>query len=345
MKRRTFLKTVGTAAGSLAVGFNPAFADPADPTRKLISHPSGLPRRILGRTGQAISIIGFPGLALSRVTQEEANAAVRSAFNQGMNYFDVAPAYGKDGRAEITMGPALAALPRDQFFLSCKTKKRDAAGAMQELEQSLKRLKTDHFELHQLHVMSTAADVKEAFGPGGAMETLVKAQKQGKVRWLGFSAHTKEAALECLRHFKFETVMYPINFVEHYTHKFDPEVLTLARQAGTAAIAIKAISAGSWKPGEQKTRNNYWYKALEDQMEINRATQFTLSLDPVVSSIPTSFVDLNERSIIAGRAFRPATSADLESMRALAEKYSPLFPRKPLYLGAVGPHTNYGSHV
>ncbi len=345
MKRRTFLKTVGTAAGGIAVGFSPAFADPADPTRKLIPHASGLPRRMLGRTGQAISIIGFPGLALARATQEVANAAVRASFEKGMNYFDVAPAYGR-GKAEIAMGPALQSLPRDQIFLSCKTQKRDAVGAMEELETSLTRLKTDHFELYQLHVMSTAADVKQAFGPGGAMETLVKARKQGKVRWLGFSAHTKEAALECLRQFKFETVMYPVNFIEHYTHKFDPEVLTLARQHGAAVIAIKPISAGSWKPGEVKTRNNYWYKALEAQDEINQAFRFALSLDPVVTAIPTSFIDLNERSIVAGIAYRPATAQDLESMRALAEKYSPLFfQRKPLYLGAVGPHTTYYAHA
>ncbi|MBI5691231.1 MAG: aldo/keto reductase [Verrucomicrobia bacterium] len=343
MKRRSFLKTMGAAAG-LAAGVRPLFADPADPSRRLISHPSGLPRRVLGRTGQAISIIGFPGLALARTTQEEANRAVRASFESGMNYFDVAPAYG-NGKAEIAMGPALQALPRDQVFLSCKTKKRDAAGAMQELEQSLVRLKTDHFELYQLHVMSTAAEVKEAFGPGGAIETLLKAREQGKVRWLGFSAHTKEAALDCLRHFKFETVMYPVNFVEHYQHKFDPEVLALARQSGAAVIAIKPISAGSWKPGEKKTRNNYWYRALEEQDEINLAMRFALSLDPVVSAIPTSFIDLNERSIIAGRAFRPATDTDLKSMQALAEKYSPLFPRKPLYLGATGPHSNYGAHV
>ena len=344
MKRRTFLKTVGTAAGSLAAGFTPAFADPADPSRQLIPHASGLPRRVLGRTGQAISIIGFPGLALARVTQEEANAAVRTSFEKGMNYFDVAPAYGR-GKAETTMGPALQGVPRDQIFLSCKTQKRDAAGAMQELEQSLTRLKTDHFELYQLHVMSTVAEVKQAFGPGGAIETLVKAREQGKVRWLGFSAHTKEAALDCLRHFKFETVMYPVNFIEHYTHQFDPEVLTLARQHGAAVIAIKPISAGAWKPGETKTRNNYWYKALEEQAEINQALRFALSLDPVVSAIPTSFLDLNERSIAAGVAYRPATTKDLEPLRALAEKYSPLFPRKPMYLGATGPHTHYGAHV
>ncbi len=343
MQRRTFLKTVGAAAGGVAAGFRPVFADPADPSRRLISHPSGMPRRVLGRTGQAVSIIGFPGLVLGKLTQEEANRAVRSSFDQGVNYFDVAPAYG-NGKAEIAMGPALEGL-RDKIFLSCKTKKRDARGAMQELEQSLQRLKTDHFELYQLHVMSTAAEVKETFGPGGAMETLLKAQQQGKVRWLGFSAHTKEAALDCLRMHQFETVMYPVNFIEHYQHKFDPEVLTLSRQHGAAVISIKPISAGNWKPGEKRTRGNWWYRVLENQADITQAIRFALSLDPVVTAIPTSFVDLNEMSIVAGKTFRPATSADLDALRTLAEKYSPLFPRKPLYLSATGPHTNYGALV
>lgn len=342
MKRRAFLKTVGTAATGLLAGCQ--FADPADPARKLIPHASGLPRRILGRTGQAVSIIGFPGLVLARTTQEEANAAVRSSFERGMNYFDVAPAYGR-GKAETAMGPALQPLPRDQIFLSCKTQKRDAAGCMEELERSLKLLKTDHFELYQLHVMSTAAEVQQVFGPGGAMETLVKARAQGKVRWLGFSAHTKEAALDCLRHFKFETVMYPVNFIDHYVSNFDPEVLTLARKNDAVVIAIKPISAGSWKPGEPKTRNNYWYKALEEQSEISQALRFTLSLDPVVTAIPTSFLDLNDKSILAGKEYRPATPADLDSLRALAAKYVPLFPRKPNYVGAVGPHARYYGHA
>lgn len=342
MKRRSFLRTAGGAA--LAAGLSPVFADPADPTRLLIPHAGGLPRRMLGRTGRAVSIVGFPGLALSRVTQAEANAAVRASFEQGMNYFDVAPSYGK-GTAEIALGPALEPLPREEVFLSCKTKRRDAAGAQEELEQSLRRLKTDYFDLYQLHVMSTAAEVKQVFGPGGAMETLVRARREGKVRWLGFSAHTKEAALDCLRHFTFETVMYPVNFIEHHTHRFDPEVLTLCRESGAAVIAIKPISAGSWKPGEQKTRGNYWYKALESQDEINLAMRFALSLDPVVSAIPTSFLDLNERAIIAGKTFRPATEADLGALRELAGKYSPLFPRKPLYLSSTGPHSRYYAHT
>lgn len=342
LNRRSFLRSSGGAA--LAAALTPVFADAADPVRRLIAHPGGLPHRILGKTGRPISVIGFPGLALSRVTQAEADKAVRGSFEQGMNYFDVAPAYG-NGRAEIALGPALAPLPRDQIFLSGKTKRRDAAGARAELEESLRRLKTDHLDLYQLHVMSTAAEVKQVFGPGGAMETLVRAREEGKVRWLGFSAHTKEAALDCLRHFPFETVMYPVNFIEHFTHQFDPEVLTLARSAGAAVIAIKPISAGSWRPGETRTRGNYWYKALEAQEEINQAIRFTLSLESVVSAIPTSFLDLNERAIIAGRNFRPATEGDLGAMRELAAKYSPLFPRKPLYLSSTGPHSRYYAHA
>lgn len=339
MKRRTFLKTVGTAAGGMALGVSPAFADPGDPTRKLIPHASGLPRRMLGRTGRAISIVGYPGLALSKVPQPEANAALRAGFDQGINYFDVAPAYGD---AEIKMGLAMEAtrIPRDQIFLACKTKQRTADGALGELDRSLTRLKTDHFDLYQLHVMATKRDVEQVFAPGGAMETLLSAQKAGKVRWLGFSAHTKEAALALLNQFKFDTVMYPVNFIEHYAHQFDPAVLELCRDKGAAVLAIKPISAGSWKAGEKKTRNNYWYKALEDADEIELALRFSLSLDPVVSALPTSFIDLAEKSIACGKRYQPATARDLEALQKLVAKYQPLFPRNPSWVHTA-PHSEY----
>lgn len=336
MKRRTFLKTVGTAASGLAVGLRPVFADPTDVTRKLIPHASGLPRRVLGRTGRAVSIIGFPGLALSRITQPEGTTALHAAFEKGVNYFDVAPAYGD---AELKMGPAMVGLPRDEIFLSCKTKQRDAEGSRMELERSLTRLKTDRFDLYQMHVMSTKAEVEQVLGPRGALETLVKAREQGKVRALGFSAHTKEAAVALLKQFKFDTVMFPVNFIEHYTHQFDPEVLTLCRQEGAAVLAIKAISAGSWKRGETRARGN-WYKVLEEQSEIDQAIRFSLSLDPVVAALPTSFVDLTNMSIAAAVKYRPATDADLDALRGLAEKYAPLFPRNPSWVQAA-PHGEY----
>ncbi|MBI5767045.1 MAG: aldo/keto reductase [Verrucomicrobia bacterium] len=340
MQRRAFLKTVGAATGGLALGYRPLFADPAAADRQLIPHASGMPRRVLGRTGRQVSIITYPGLALSKIPQPAATTALRAGFDAGINYFDVAPAYGD---AEIKMGIALAdgKIPRDDIFLACKTKDRTADGARRELERSLTRLKTDRFDLYQMHVMSTKAELEQAFGSGGAMETLLKAREEGKVRWLGFSAHTKEAALEMLRRFKFDTVMYPVNFIEHFTHQFDPEVLTLARQHGAAVVAIKPISAGAWRPGEKKTRNNWWYRVLEEQAEIDQAIRFALSLDPVVTVVPTSFVDLTEKSILAGKSFKPAVDADLAAMRDLAGKYTPLFPRNPSWVLGPGPHTEY----
>lgn len=344
MKRRTFLKAVGAATGGLTFGYRPLFADPAQPDRQLIPHASGLPRRILGRTGQTISIVGYPGLVLSKAPQAEGNLALRRAFDAGVNYFDVAPSYGD---AEVKMGVALEAtkIPRGEIFLASKTKKRDAAGARAELERSLARLKTDHFDLYQLHVMSTAAEVNQAIGPGGALETLLKAREEGKVRWLGFSAHTRSAALALLQTGQFDTIMYPVNFIEHFQHKFDPEVLQLARAQGAAAIAIKPVSAGGWKPGEKKTRGNWWYRVLEDPREIAQAIRFSLSLDPVVSVVPTSFFDIADHSIAAGRAYQPATDADLASMRELAGKYLPLF--KPAASTAEwSPHSDYyASHA
>ena len=340
MKRRTFLKTVGAAATGLAVGYRPLFAADDQPERELHPHASGLPRRQLGRTGQKISVVGYPGLALSKISQAKASAALRAAFDAGVNYFDVAPAYGD---AEVKMGAAMQAtrIPRDEIFLASKTKSRDAAGARAELERSLRRLKTDHLDLYQLHVMSTADEVREVLAPDGALEAFLRARDEGKVRWLGFSAHTKSAALALLKAHKFDTVMYPVNFIEHFTHQFDPEVLALARAEGAAVIAIKPISAGGWKSGERPSRGGWWYRPLEEQSEIDLAIRFSLSLDPVVSVLPTSFYDLAEKSIVAGKAYRPASDADLEALRELAGKYVPLFRPGAGESAAFAPHSEY----
>lgn len=321
MKRRSFLKAVGGAAGLAALNWTDVFG--AAGSRPLLPHPSGLPRRVLGRTGREISIIGFPGLALSRLNQEESNTAARKAFDRGCNYFDVAPAYGD---AEEKMGPALAGW-RDQVFLSCKTKMRDAKGAREELERSLRRLKTDHFDLYQLHHIRFPAEVKQALGPGGALETLLKAKEEGKVRWLGFSAHTTKGALELMKGFRFDTVMFPINFVEYFTIDFGKPILNLAKEQGAAVIAIKPTSAGAWAPGAQRQRE-WWYPTLETVEDLRLALRFTLSLEPVVTGIPVSFVDVFDKVIEAARDFAPITEAELAQLRDRAARSLSLFKRE-----------------
>ena len=147
MKRRSFLKTVGGVVGTCALGLDAALEGSAAET----SPPAGeLPRRVLGRTGARVSVVGFPGLSLIHYDQDRCTRSLHAAFDQGLNYYDVAPAYG-NGECEIKMGLGLQGLDRSRYFLACKTKMRDKEGARTELERSLQRLKTDHFDLYQLH--------------------------------------------------------------------------------------------------------------------------------------------------------------------------------------------------
>ncbi|NBT19640.1 MAG: aldo/keto reductase [Proteobacteria bacterium] len=160
--------------------------------------------RTLGQTGQKLSVIGFGGIVVTETPQDEANRLVASAVARGVNYFDVAPSYGD---AEDRLGPALRP-HRDGVFLACKTGMRDAVGARAELESSLAKMHTDHFDLYQLHAMTKMEDVETVLGPGGAMETFLRARDEGKVKYLGFSAHSTEAAVALLDRFPFDSVLF-----------------------------------------------------------------------------------------------------------------------------------------
>jgi len=336
MERRLFLKGVGGVAGGVALpvgvslGGETSQSKPDSPA----SDASGLPRRRLGRTGAMVSIVGFPGLSLIHYDQKECNAGIHKAFDEGVNFFDVAPAYG-NGQAETKMGIGLAGLDRSRYFLACKTKKRDRDGARKELEQSLRLLKTDYFDLYQMHHLVRPDEVKQALGPGGAIETFLKAKEQGKVRHLGFSAHTTKAALEALRGFAFDTVMFPINFVEYYLRDFGKEVLALAAERGAAVLAIKPMSRGAWPEGVPRTRK-WWYRSVEEPKEVSLAMRFTLSLPGVVSGIPPAFLDLLDKAIVAARSYQPPTEAELDELKQIAKDCTSIFQREEA-LVAWGP--------
>ena len=321
MKRRAFLKTMGGVAGAAALAGPRMLA--ADQAADKVQ---GLPRRPLGRTGRKLSVVGFPGLALVHYDQEKCTRALHDAFDRGLNYFDVAPAYG-NGECETKMGVGLRGLERDKYFLACKTKKRDKEGCREQLENSLRQLKTDHFDLYQLHHLVRPAEVEQALGPGGAMETILKARDEGKVKWIGFSAHTTKAALKALGGFDFDTVMFPINFVEYYTRDFGKQVLARAREKGAAVLAIKPLSWGTWPDGAKKTRE-WWYRSVEEQKDVNLAMRFTLSQPGVVAGIPPSFVDLLERAIEAGKALQPLDDSAVTELREMAANRGSIFLRE-----------------
>lgn len=321
MRRRSFLKTVGGAAGVALAGERAVAVEPAAVAEQRVG---GLPRRALGQTGAMLSVVGFPGLALIHYDQTESTAGLHAAVDRGANYFDVAPAYGK-GECETKMGIGLEGVARDRYFLSCKTKKRDKAGARQELEQSLKLLKTDHFDLYQLHHLRWRDEVDQCFGPGGAIETLVEARKQGLVKYLGFSAHTTKAALLAMKAFRFDTVMFPIDFVELLHFGFGKEVLDLAHEQGASVLAIKAMSFGAWPKGAERTRK-WWYRSAETPDEVSLAVRYALGQPNVISIIPPSFIDLYEKAVEAATGnLAPLTAEETKRLDEIAQRSGSIF--------------------
>ncbi len=333
MKRRVFLGGMAGAAGSVALGHaNALSAEPAQ--APAVEQVAGLPRRPLGRTGRKVSVVGFPGLALIHYDQKTCTVGLRSALERGVNYFDVAPAYG-NGQCETKMGIGLEGVDRDSYFLACKTKRRDREGAQKELDQSLRLLKTDHFDLYQLHHLRFPDEVKQALGPGGALEAIVKARDAGKVKFIGFSAHTTKGALEGMRGFRFDTVMFPINFVELLKRGFGQAVLDLARQQGAAVLAIKTMSRGRWPQGVQRMRQ-WWYRSVEEPDEVDLAWRYTLSQPGVVVGFPPAFLDLLDKAIAAGKQYRPVTEAEVARLREIAQTCLSVFEKEEAQV-AFGP--------
>ncbi|MHB1006256.1 MAG: aldo/keto reductase [Chloroflexota bacterium] len=281
--------------------------------------------RELGRTGQKLSVIGCGGMLVVGVGQVEANRLIASAVERGVTYFDVAPAYG-NGEAEEKFGPALAPF-RDGIFLAGKTRVRDAVGARAELERSLQRLQTDHFDLYQLHALPSVDEVEQVFAPGGAMETLLRARDEGKARYLGFSAHSAEAAVELLRRFPFDSVLIPLNFAAYTTGHFGPQVVDAARKAGAGILALKAMARTSWPDGttvDQRSWRKCWYEPIADEATASLALRFTLSL-PITAAIPPGHAELWEMAYRAAENRGPLSAAEEAQLQALAAATRPLF--------------------
>src|ERR1700759_5244071 len=182
MERRDFLKQSALAAASSATTRLASAAN--TPTQPIA-------RRALGKTGEHLSIIGFGGIVVMSEESGHANNIVAEAVDRGINYFDVAPSYGD---AQERLGPALAPY-RSKSFLACKTEGRMKDDSRKQLEESLRLLQTDHVDLYQFHALTKMTDLDTVLGPGGAMETMEAAKKEGKIRYIGFSVHSEEAGV------------------------------------------------------------------------------------------------------------------------------------------------------
>ncbi len=278
-------------------------------------------RRPLGNTGEELSIIGFGGIVVMNAEPSEASNRVAEAVDRGVNYFDVAPSYGN---AEERLGPALEPY-RSGVFLACKTMQRTAAGAAEELRESLRRMRTDHFDLFQLHAMTTREDLEAATGPGGALEAIVAARDAGLVRHIGFSAHSVEIAVELMERFDFASVLFPVNWMEYANAGFGPQVVETALQRGVGRLALKAMARQKWPEGtDRSTWPKCWYEPVTDPREAELALRFTLS-QPVTAAIPPGEVELFRRALEIGERFTPLRDEEREELHRRAAGLSPFF--------------------
>ncbi len=276
----------------------------------------------LGKTGLMVSSIGFGGIIVMNAEPKDAAKSVADAVASGVNYFDVAPSYGD---AEVKLGPALEPF-RKSIYLACKTHLRDAKGAKETLEQSMRNLKTDYFDVFQLHAITDVKkDVEAVFAKGGAMETILEAKKAGIIRNIGFSAHSPEAAMFAMSEYDFDTIMYPVNFSLHYKKKFDLEVLEDAKCRDMGILGLKTLAKGKWSDAEaRKKYPKCWYEPIDDPYIAELAIRWTLSQGVSVAVSP-GHQELFDLMLMVFSEPHALSAIEINELRAAAEKSEMIF--------------------
>jgi aryl-alcohol dehydrogenase-like predicted oxidoreductase len=272
MERRDFLKQSAFTAAA-AASARLANATPTQPIAK----------RPLGRTGEHLSIIGFGGIVVMDEGPAQSKNIVAEAVDRGINYFDIAPSYGN---AQERLGPALAPY-RKNCFLACKTEGRTKDDSRKQLEESLRQLKTDHVDLYQFHALTKMTDLDKVLAPGGAMETMEAAKKEGKIRYIGFSVHSAETAVAAMDRYPFDTVLFPVNFVLFSQAKFGPQILAKAQEKKMGILALKAMAKTTWPASEKKSHPEpkCWYQPAAYPKEAAMGLRWTLG-HPITAALP-----------------------------------------------------------
>ena len=221
-----------------------------------------------------ISAVIFGGIIVGGETAEDCMRYVSYAVDKGVNYFDVAPSYGN---AQEMLSPALAPY-RKNVYLACKSTLRNS-GIKDELYNSLKVLKTDYFDVYQLHGLSSTKDVDEAFSENGAMEVLLRAKEDGYIRHIGITAHSEDAAIQALAYYDFATVMFPVNWALSIDRGLGNNLINICKYRNKGVLAIKALAHRLWADENEKQRSpKSWCKTIYDNDALAKAViKYTLS--------------------------------------------------------------------
>lgn len=311
MQRREFIKQSAITTAAIASTSQMHAATP--------THP--IARRTLGKTGEKLSIIGFGGIVVMDDSRSDSANIVAEAHDRGINYFDVAPSYGN---AQERLGPALAPY-RNTSFLACKTDGRLKDDSRKQLEESLRLLKTDHLDLYQFHALTKMTDLDKVLGPGGGMETMEAAKKEGKIRYIGFSVHSAETALAAMDRYNFDTILFPVNFVLFTQAGFGPQILKKAQEKNMGILALKGMAKTVWPAGEKDhPQPKCWYQPAVYPDEASLGLRWTLG-HPITAAIPPGDERYFRLAMDVAQSYKPLEPHEEQALLSGAHGAEPIF--------------------
>jgi aryl-alcohol dehydrogenase-like predicted oxidoreductase len=281
-------------------------------------------KRKFGRTGHMSTVAIFGGAAFWEIEQAEADKVMKMVIEAGINHIDIAPSYGQ---AEIRVGPWMKN-ERGRFFLGCKTTERTKEGAWKELHESLKRLQTESFDLYQFHAITTMEELDSIFAKGGALEAVLQAREEGLTKYIGITGHGIDAPkiyLEALRRFDFDSVLFPLNFVQMAIpeyRKHAEELVATCKTKDVGTMIIKSITKGPW--GEKTHTATTWYEPFDEMNEIQNAVNYSLSHE-VTGLCTAGDTRILPMMLQACENFKQLSNEEREAMVQKADRFSPLF--------------------
>jgi uncharacterized protein len=298
MDRRNFLKTA--AATTIMTSLSKKLAHATD--------RATVPTRILGHTGEKISMVGLGGYHLGMQSDEqESIRIIRTGLDSGITFLDNCWDYN-NGQSEIRMGKALRDGYRQKAFLMTKIDGRTKQAATQQLEESLRRLQTDRIDLLQFHEVIRDTDPDRIFAKGGGMEAVLEAKKQGKVRYIGFTGHkSPDIHLKMLEtafahKFTFDAVQMPLNVMDAHYNSFEKKVLPVLVKHNIGVLGMKPLG---------------------DKIILNSKTATPVECLHYAMNLPTSVVitgcdslDILHQAIQAATSFKAMASTEVSTLLA-----------------------------
>lgn len=280
--------------------------------------------RRFGRTGHMSTVAIFGAAAFSNVSQEDADKAMERIIEAGVNHIDIARSYGE---AELRVGPWMPR-ERGRFFLGSKTTERTKEGAWKELQESLKRLQIEALDLYQIHAVTTMDELDAVTMKGGALEAFLEARQNGLTRFIGITGHGVNAPqiyLEALRRFDFDSVLFPLNFVQMANpqyREYAEELIATCKAKDVGTMIIKSITRAPW--GNREHTATTWYEPFDNIEEIQPAVNFALSYD-ITGLCTAGDTRVLPLMLKACENFTRLSDSEKEAMIESGKQYEPLF--------------------